>query len=553
MLRVEPYEPDVVALLEEGLNLPNLIARLLAIRGLATVEEAERFLYPRLEHLSDPFLLPDIGPAIETMQDAIVSGRKIGVFGDYDADGVTSTALLVDFLEKVGIKPEVYLPARDEGYGLNETAVKALHDKGVTLLVCLDCGSSSFAELETATRLGMEAIILDHHEVPEPRPHPRALVNPKRKDARFPTRELAACGVTFFFLLALRRSLHASGLLERPINLKREMDLVAIGTVGDMVPLTGDNRILVKFGIEQMQKAPRTWLKSFLKQNLLFRQAVDGYGLSFVIIPRINAAGRVSHPRMAFDFLKATEENESNRLLSELNRSNRMRQELEESIVREAQGKIDEEKLSEGRTLVLAKEDWPIGVIGIAAQKLAESHGKPCIICTRVDGIWKGSARGVAGLDLHAAINEVSSLLIRFGGHKRACGLSVTGENLAYLPAAFEDAVKRCLPDAERIQFVDAAVDFDEITMELVEQTDLLGPFGFGNPRPSFLLEPLSVTVNKRFVKLTDRKKRTWHGSSFKKGPIPDGPELKVIACPTMREDLGEKFIHFQVRDILAE
>ena len=424
MLKVEPYKPDVVALLERGLDLPNLIARLLAIRGLATIEEAERFLYPRLEHLSDPFLLPDIGPAIETMQDAIVSGRKIGVFGDYDADGVTSTALLVHFLEKVGVKPEVYLPARDEGYGLNATAVKALHDKGVTLLVCVDCGSSSFAELETATRLGMEAIILDHHEVPEPRPHPKALVNPKRKDARFPTRELAACGVTFFFLLALRRSLHASGLLERPINLKRELDLVAMGTVGDMVPLTGDNRILVKFGIEQMQKAPRTWLRSFLRQNLLFRQAVDGYGLSFVIIPRINAAGRVSHPRMAFDFLKATEENESNRLLSELNRSNRMRQELEESIIREAQGKIDEEHLGERRTLVLAKEDWPIGVIGIAAQKLAESHGKPCIIFTRVDGIWKGSARGVAGLDLHAAIDEVSSLLIRFGGHKRACGLS---------------------------------------------------------------------------------------------------------------------------------
>jgi single-stranded-DNA-specific exonuclease len=552
VLRIEPFEPGSVALLEERLHLPRLVAQILAIRGIDTVEAAERFLFPSLEHLSDPFLLPDVEPAIDALLDAIGSGRKIGVFGDYDADGVTSTALMVNFLEKAGVSPEVYLPGRDEGYGLNARAVRTLHEKGVSLLICLDCGSSNTAELEIASSLGMEAIVIDHHEVPEARPYPRALVNPKRKDARFPTRELAACGVTFFFLLALRRSMHNRGLLKQPINLKREMDLVALGTVGDMVPLLGDNRVLVSFGMEQMKKAPRAWLKSFQRQNLLFRQRVDGYALSFIIIPRINAAGRVSHPSTAFDFLRETGQAASLGLLEELNKANRQRQDLEEAIVQEAHEKIVEERLAERCSLVLSKEDWPIGVIGIAAQKLSESYGKPCIIFTRVDGIWKGSARSVPGLDLHGTVGTVSSLLLKFGGHRYACGLSLPEENLASFPEAFEDAVRKCLLQTERTISVDAVVEFEDLTIDLVEQIELLAPFGFGNPRPNFLLTPSSVSINKRFVKLTDRQNKTWQGNSYKPGPAPVGRGLKVIACPTMREDLGEKFIHLQVREFVT-
>ena len=256
---------------------------------------------------------------------------------------------------------------------------------------------------------------------------------------------------------------------------------------------------------------------------------------------------------MAFDFLKETDQDASNRLLGELNKVNRQRQGLEEAIIREAQDKIEGECLSERCSLVLYKEDWPIGVIGIAAQKLAESYGKPCIIFTRVDGIWKGSARGVPGLDLHGTVSTVSSLLLKFGGHKHACGLSLLDENLARFPGAFEDAVRRCLIETERTVTVDALVEFEELTQELVEHIDLLAPFGFGNPRPSFLFAPSAVSVNKGFVKLTDRQNRTWHGNSFRKGPMPDGPGLMIIACPTMREDLGEKFIHLQVRDFVTE
>jgi single-stranded-DNA-specific exonuclease len=553
VLKLESYEKEAVRLLEERLNLPNLIARVLAIRGIETVHDAERFLYPSLDHLSDPFLLPDIGPAVSAVMEALASGRKIGLFGDYDADGITATALMAGFLERLGAALEVYLPGREEGYGLNSSAVRVLREKGVDLLICLDCGSSNVAELELARQLGMEAVVIDHHEVGDPHPPSRALVNPKRRDSVFPTRDLAACGVTFFFLLALRRTLHERGLLRHPINLKRELDLVTIGTVGDMVPLTGDNRILVKFGMRVMQGQPKPWLRSILKQNLLFQQRLDSYALSFVIVPRINAAGRVSHPMCALQFLLATEEKESGRLLAELNKANRERQEIEEAIIREAQEKIAGEGLADRRSLVLSKEDWPIGVIGIAAQKLAEAYGKPCIILTRVDGTWKGSARGVPGLDLHGTVGSVSSLLIRFGGHRHACGLSLAEENMDLFPQAFEEAVRRCLPETERSVVVDAIVEFDELTADVVEYIELLAPFGLGNPRPSFLLAPSSVSVNNRFVKLIDRQNRTWHGNLYRKMEMPDSPGFKVVACPTLREDLGEKFIHLQVTEFLAE
>ena len=553
MLKIATYEPDAVTLLQERLNLPGLIARILAIRGIKGVQDAERFLYPSLDHLSDPFLLPDIHPAVSAVMNAIASGRRIGLFGDYDADGVTATALMSGFLKKVGATAEVYLPARDEGYGLSQGAVRTLRERGVDLLICLDCGSSNVAELELAAQLGMEAVIIDHHEVGDPLPRCLALVNPKRRDSVFPTRELAACGVAFFFLLALRRTMHGNGLLKQPVNLKRELDLVAIGTIGDMVPLTGDNRILVKFGMGVMQKHPKTWLKSFRRQNLLFYERLDAYALSFVIVPRINAAGRVSHPAGALQFLLTIEEDQSARLLSELNKANRQRQEIEEAIIQEAHEMIADERLSCRRSLVLSKEDWPIGVIGIAAQKLAENYGKPCVILTRVDGTWKGSARGVPGLDLHGAVGSVSSLLLRFGGHRHACGLSLAEGNVRPFSDAFEDAVRRSLPEIERSVSVDAVVEFEDLTPEIVEYIELLAPFGLGNPRPAFLLAPSSVCVSNRFVKLVDRQSRTWHGNLHKGIEVPDSSDVRVVACPFLKEDLGEKFIHFLVREFITE
>jgi single-stranded-DNA-specific exonuclease len=553
VLKIEPYEPQIAALLEEGLKLPPLVARVLASRGIRTREEGERFLYPRIEHLSDPFLLPDMAQAAGAVVAAVRSGRRIGLFGDYDADGITATALVLNFLTEAGARPEVYLPGREEGYGLNAQAVRELRMRGVDLLVCLDCGSSNAAEIELANSLGMEIVVIDHHETADPLPAAAALVNPKRKDSLFPTRELAACGVAFFFLIALRRVMDAAGLPAASINLKRQLDLAALGTVADMVPLAGDNRVLVKFGMEMMQKQPRAWLKSFFRQNMIYQQRLDNYALSFIIIPRINAAGRVSDPKAALEFLIAPEDEACGRLLADLNTANRTRQGMEEAVIGEAVAMMEADGATERQSLVLFKEDWPIGVIGIAAQKLAESCGKPCIIFTRSDGAWKGSARGVAGLDLYGAVSTLSDMLIKFGGHRYACGLSVRDEERRRFPDAFEEAVATALAGREKVVSVDAVIEFEELTAGLVDSIELLAPFGFGNPRPAFLLTPSAVSgTGIRSVRLTDSKSRVWYGNMQKRMEVPEGPGVQVVACPAIREEMGERFVHLRIREFVT-
>ncbi len=482
------------------------------------------------------------------------SGRRIGLFGDYDADGITATALVLNFLVEAGVHPEVYLPGREEGYGLNAQAVKELRGRGVDLLVCLDCGSSNVAEVELANSLGMDVVVIDHHETTDPLPAAAALVNPKRKDSVFPTRELAACGVAFFFLIALRRVMDSRGMLRAPINLKRQLDLAALGTVADMVPLTGDNRVIVKFGMQMMEKQPRQWLKSFFRLKMIYRQKLDNYALSFIIIPRINAAGRVSHPKAALDFLIAGGIEECDTLLSALNTANRTRQDMEGAVIGEATEMMEANGAAAKQSLVLYKEDWPVGVIGIAAQKLAESSGKPCIIFTRVDGTWKGSARGVAGLDLFGTVSTLADLLLRFGGHKFACGLSLRDDALHSFPVAFEKAVAAALVGAEKIVAVDGVVDFEELTAELVESLELLAPFGFGNPRPGFLLSPSAVsTTGNRSVRLTDRRSRVWQGFLQRGVDVPDVPGVQVVASPAFREQMGERFVHLQIREFVTE
>jgi single-stranded-DNA-specific exonuclease len=286
---------------------------------------------------------------------------------------------------------------------------------------------------------------------------------------------------------------------------------------------------------------------------MLFQQRIEGYALSFIIIPRINAAGRVSDPITALRFLIAADQGEADALAGDLDRANRQRQGLEEDIVRQAHEMIKEGDLLDRSSVVLSKEDWPIGVIGIAAQKVAEAYGKPCIIFTRVDGTWKGSARGVPGLDLHGTVGSVGSLLLRFGGHRYACGLSVAEENIIRFAEAFEKAVRKCMTETEKVTNIDAVVDFEDLTKELVEYIELLAPFGLGNPRPNFLFRPTSVKINNRSVRLIDGKNRTWYGNLQKKLDIPDGIEPLIIACPTFKEEMGEKFIRFQIREFVTD
>ena len=542
---------SAIELLRRELDTSDLCARILYARGFTDPKRAETFLYPRIDDLSDPFLLPDMEKAVSRVIEALHGKEKICFYGDYDADGVTSVALMVNFFRQLGAAPATYLPDRKEGYGLNAAAVGKIREMGVTLLVCLDCGSTNIEEIRTANALGMETVVIDHHEPGDDLPPAYAVINAKRKDSVFPTRELAACGTTFFFLLALRRELAGRGELHRAINLKKELDLVALGTVADMVPLTGDNRVLVKFGMEMMKKRPRTWLKSFFRSGIVSRGVVDEYTLGFIIIPRINASGRVASPDKAFEFLVCEDEYASKSLLMELHDLNRQRQGIEQRIVREAEEAMNGEDVSRRNSIVLFNEGWDVGVIGIVAQKLTEKYRKPSIIITEVDGVLKGSGRGGDGFDLHEMIESVSHLVLKFGGHKFACGISLAKENLPAFRDAFDDSVQGIPREKTARVRVDTHAGFEELTGDLADFIERASPFGMGNPRPNLLFAPSRVTVSNRFVKIIDRENKTWRGTLRGQVPPALAPDMNIVASPVVREDMGERFIQLTVKEFV--
>lgn len=547
----EISKEQIQSLIHE-LGIPDLAARLLCSRGIMDLDTAHKLLYPKLGDLSDPFLLPDIDQGIRRTVEAIQKQEHICLYGDYDADGVTSVAILHNFFRHIGMNPSIYIPNRHEGYGLSINAVKKLKGQGVSLILCLDCGSSNREEVEEAKRNGMDVLIIDHHETPNVHPSPVALINPKRGDSRFPSRELAACGVAFFFVLALRRAMTHLGLLKHHINLKKELDLVAIGSMGDMVPLVNDTRILVKYGMATMSKRPRSWLKAFFSERIIPRGTIDEYALNFIIVPRINAAGRISDARHALDFLITDNDTNARHMLAELNETNRLRQKIEEDIIREISDSLTVENLDTQKSIVLYNQDWHLGVIGIVAQKVLEKFGKPSIILTKVGDYLKGSGRGGDGIDLYDTVSSLSHFLLKYGGHKFACGIALPEEKLSSFAAAFEESIPAPIPKPhQRGLKVDACARFEELTVDLMSFLENLSPFGVENPRPNLMMFPSALTQNNRFVKVTDTSNRVWYGSIQGQQEIPQNGSLKIIITPILRELRGEQFIHLNIKRIL--
>jgi single-stranded-DNA-specific exonuclease len=534
------------------LGVPELIARILLARGIDSADGARVFFKPKLEDLSDPFLLHDMQKGVDRVIMAITRKETICLYGDYDADGVTSLALMINFLKHFDVNPIIHIPTRQDGYGLHMSSINTLHERGVTLLVSLDCGSSNVEEVRYAGECGIDTVIIDHHEMGHVAPPAHALINPKRKDSLFPTRDLAACGVTFFFLLALRRTMHTKSLLNKAINLKKELDIVTVGTVGDMVPLTGDNRIMVKHGMEMMNKHPKAWLKAMHNSRAITKGIVDEFTLGFIIVPRINAAGRVSEPERSLNFLISEDEINAASYLKNLEDANKHRQRIEEKILREIVSDLKKDHLAERNSIVVFNEGWHVGVLGIVAQKLAEMFKKPSIVITKLNDVWKGSGRGAAGIDLFETITSLSPLLLKYGGHRFACGISLAEENLTPFANAFEKSVNSDgVVEKKREIICDSTAEFEELTTELMEYIGQLSPFGIGNPRPNLSLSPAVIEPLKYGrVKITDRNKRTWYGYMQADQHIPRSDNLYCIVSPVLREEMGERFINLNIKDI---
>ena len=466
-----------------------LLAGILTARGITDPAEALTLLAGE-EDLSDPFLLTNMQKACERIWQAIDNGETIVVFGDYDVDGVTATALLYQHLKGMGATVKCMLPSREgDGYGLSRNAIQSIHDKGYQLIVTVDNGISAVEEAEFAAELGIDLIITDHHLPPETLPKAVAVVDPRRLDDTSPFKGLCGAGVAFKLCAALdgcppEEMLDYCG------------DLAAVGTVADVMPLTGENRTLVKSGLRQLQNTDRPGLEALLEEVGLAGRPITAENISYAIAPRINAAGRMDSAVTALQLVLCEDPDRAEELAHKLNEINVKRQETELEIFKAAQVLLEQQpERLEDRVMLLWGRDWHPGVIGIVASRLVERTGRPVIVVT-VDehGECKGSGRSVPGFNLHACIGSCADLLIRYGGHAMAAGLSVREENLPELRRRLNEWAARECPVLHTAPLeCDLPIHLDRVTVDSVRRIDALAPFGAENPTPVFLLQSAVV------------------------------------------------------------
>ncbi len=495
---VRPSDERVAQSLSKQTGLHAIAARVLAGRGIASPEAAERFLSARLSDLPDPFLMKAMAVAVERVERALRAGERITVYGDYDVDGVTSTTLLVSFLREVGADVAFYLPHRlAEGYGLNPAAIDRIVDEGARLVVTVDCGVTAVDEIDRAASLGVDVVVIDHHKAPEELPRAVAMLNPHQPGCDFPSKELSAVGVTFLFLMAMRKRLRESGFFEhRPEpNLRSFLDLVALGTVADVVPLVGANRILVAHGLTVLERGGRLGIRALKRVAEVGEGPITAGQVGFRLAPRINAVGRLDDAAVAVELLLTTDAIRAEELAESLNRANAERQSLERRIVQEAMAQASARLSGPSpdlvRGLVLSSDGWHPGVVGIVASRIAERFHRPAIVIGLSGDSGKGSCRGVERFNMYGALDRCRADQVRFGGHHHAAGVTVARERLESFTRAFEAEAQRQLrvEDLEPVVKVDAEVHVGDAGLSLAESLQKLAPFGAGNPEPVLSVE----------------------------------------------------------------
>lgn len=502
--RLRPACREQAVSLADRLGVSTVVGQLLLNRGIADVAAARHFLAGTLDELHDPFLLKGMAAAVERTVAAVTTQEKIVIYGDYDVDGVTATALLYNSLHELGAAADYYIPERQsEGYGLHAEALAKIAAAGATLVITVDCGISAWQEVQAVPEL--DIIITDHHQPPERLPAAAAVINPKQPGCPYPEKELAGVGVAFKFCQAL------ADRLERRLDCRRYLDIVAIGTVADMVPLTGENRLLVKYGIDRLRRTDNPGLQALLAACELQRTALDAAKIGFVIAPRLNAAGRLSHAAAGVELLTSPDAGRVRELALELNLTNNERQEVERQILEKAEKMLQATEWGSTKALVVAGEGWHPGVIGIVASRLVERYYRPTILISIQDGIGKGSCRSIPGFDMYAALVRCSEFLLQFGGHRQAAGLSINAADIPLFSRKFNDIVGQELTDADFLPVlnIDAIVSLSELNASLIEQMACLEPFGIGNPSPLLACSPVELQSAAAFGR-ENRHLRLW-------------------------------------------
>lgn len=473
------------------------LARILMRRGLDTEDKLSHFLYDDLSDLSDPFLMKGMKEGVTRLLSAIDRREKIVVYGDYDVDGITSTSILVRCLKGMGADVGYYIPRREtEGYGLNEKALLSLRKEGYTLLITVDCGISS-AELIARKPNGLDIIVTDHHTPPEQLPACIAVINPHQKDCPYPYKELAGCGVAFM----VARALH---LARDGVDFTDNVELAALGTIADVVSLTGENRILVREGMKRFLTTSIKGLSSLLIASGIVHEDTKAIThadqVSFGLAPRLNAAGRIAHAREGVQLMTTESSEEAERLASQLCDTNVTRQQIERNIFEEAQKRIAELQIEKDMALVVDGQDWHPGVIGIVASRILEIYHRPVLVLTVRDGVGKGSCRSIPAFNIYEALAAQKDLLLQYGGHKMAAGFSIEADKIpefrkrlnAYAKARLTP--EDCIPVLE----VEECLPLSDVSIDFIHSLDLLEPCGCDNPKPIFATRQAFVETARR-------------------------------------------------------
>ena len=538
-----------VAGIVKALGIDENLATLLVQRGIVTFDEAKIFFRPSLNQLHDPFLMKDMDRAVDRVVQAIDNGEKIMIYGDYDVDGTTAVALVYTYLKKFFKKKKIefYIPDRyDEGYGISFKGIDYAAENDFKLVIALDCGIKAVERIQYANERGVDFIICDHHRAGDEIPAAVAVLDPKRPDCTYPYKELSGCGVGFKLVTAL------SMRLKLPIDEVYELlDLLAVSIAADIVPITGENRVLAYYGLKQLNKKPRPGIEAILQHANIYRREedpdrVDGEkdnaltreltisDLVFLIGPRINAAGRIDNASDSVRLLLAEKHEHALKLAANINELNDTRRELDNGITEEALNMIaDDEELRNARSTVIFNENWHKGVIGIVASRLTDYYYRPTIVLTRANDLITGSARSIKNFDIYDAIDHCSDLLEHFGGHKYAAGLSMRPENVEEFRRRFEAYIREHLSPEDLVPEleVDLKIQFRDITSKFMRILTQFAPFGPGNTAPVFWSDNIVDAGGSRPVgghkhlKLTvrqqgDDERNVFSGIAFQKGDL---------------------------------
>lgn len=501
-----PADDARIRQLAAALSVPPVIAQLLTQRGLADAEAADRFLNPQLSHLHDPWLMKDMRPAVDRIRLAITNKERIMIHGDYDADGITSTAMLRRALEVLGADVGHFVPDRmKDGYGLQPETVARLAAGGARLIVSVDCGIRASEAADHARALGVDLVITDHHEPDAGLPRAVAVINPRRPDCGYPEKSLAGAGVALKLVQALLQE-SGSGRDLLPSFIK----MAAIGTMADVVPLVGENRVIARFGLEGLTRGPHgTGLEALLEESGLVGKRLDSFHVGFVLAPRLNAAGRMSHAGKAVDLLlargrDAQSRTEARQMARELTEENTRRQDSEAGILAEAKRLVEHDPSIGGQNiLIVAAEGWHRGVVGIVASKLVDQFHKPAIVIALDGGVGHGSCRSIGAFDMLGALEAHGDVFLKFGGHRQAAGVTVDVARLTEMRQRLTRWANERLDPSDLVPRlrIDAVLGLRDITGEVVEGLHRMGPFGMANPKPVFRASPVDLMQAPRVMK----------------------------------------------------